>query len=287
MKICVTGDLMQHSRNHLSESQRNFSYDNIFSEEILEIFKSSDLVIGQLETNIIENKQPEGFPTFNTHRNFLKALKNAGIDVLCLANNHSFDHGHVNFNMTTMNVIKEGIIPVGNRMFNQLIDVPGFKKQVNIINFTNISNVNIKGKVNHSLSDYKNYKEDFKISNNFINIGIFHDGEEYSSKLTDSQTHTFNELNTLARKYRSKFDILISNHSHVIGEVNSLDFTSTCYYSNGLGNTLSWQESLDKQIGLIAVIEINEQTNYEVKKYKTETIFKEDGFQQCILLKEV
>ena len=63
--------------------------------DLLPEFQQADLTIANLECPLIEHPSPirKTGPTFGESRDCIKGIMEAGIDVLCLANNHILDHG--------------------------------------------------------------------------------------------------------------------------------------------------------------------------------------------------
>lgn len=83
--------------------------------DLLPEFTSAQLVIANLECPLIEKSTPipKTGPAFGESSGCVKGIKQAGIDVLCLANNHILDHGASGL-MNTLNVCAEaGISTVG------------------------------------------------------------------------------------------------------------------------------------------------------------------------------
>src|SRR6516225_8541281 len=63
--------------------------------DLLPEFAAADLVIANLECPLIARSTPilKTGPVFGEASTCIQAIQRAGIDVLCLANNHILDHG--------------------------------------------------------------------------------------------------------------------------------------------------------------------------------------------------
>ncbi|AMQ87233.1 CapA family protein [Marinobacter sp. LQ44] len=85
-------------------------------EEISKCFESADLVLANLETVTSDlGLRPLSLASFEMRGNpsHLQFLRQAGIDVLCVANNHSMQHGEAAFWDTVSNVRKAGMDVIG------------------------------------------------------------------------------------------------------------------------------------------------------------------------------
>jgi len=78
-------------------------------------FAAADLVIANLECPLIDRPSPirKTGPTFGEASDCLKGIQEAGIGVLCLANNHILDHGAAGLRNTLDACAQAGIATVG------------------------------------------------------------------------------------------------------------------------------------------------------------------------------
>ena len=83
--------------------------------DLLPEFEQADLVVANLECPLIEHPAPipKTGPNFGESVECIQGIKNAGIDVLCLANNHIMDHGPAGLKSTMDVCAKAGIATVG------------------------------------------------------------------------------------------------------------------------------------------------------------------------------
>lgn len=108
VKVSFLGDMM--FELPLQQVKNEDKYNTIF-ESIHPFLKESEVVLGNLET-IFAGKDA-GYTSdlfsFNTPDAFAKSIKEAGIDVVSVANNHALDRGEEGL-LRTMDVLnKEGI----------------------------------------------------------------------------------------------------------------------------------------------------------------------------------
>jgi poly-gamma-glutamate capsule biosynthesis protein CapA/YwtB (metallophosphatase superfamily) len=88
---------------------------NALFNELLGDFEAADLVIANLECPLIEQPAPilKTGPVFGEASACINGIKQAGIDVLGLANNHIMDHGATGLQNTMEVCRKAGIATVG------------------------------------------------------------------------------------------------------------------------------------------------------------------------------
>jgi len=83
--------------------------------DLLDEFRNADLVLANLECPLIEHPTPiaKTGPVFGESVDCIKAIRAAGIHVLCLANNHILDHGAAGLASTIAACDEAGIATVG------------------------------------------------------------------------------------------------------------------------------------------------------------------------------
>lgn len=88
--------------------------DHLFSRAVDSVFRSSDVVVGNLECPATKIKAPvQKLFIFRGEPEWLQVLKRHGMTHLNLANNHSIDQGREGLMDTRRNVLKAGMTPVG------------------------------------------------------------------------------------------------------------------------------------------------------------------------------
>lgn len=94
VRLVFTGDIMAHAEQLNIARRADGGYD--FSGQFAPVFPllRGDLTVGNFETVLAGPQRPyTGYPSFNTPDSLADALKDAGFDVLLLANNHILDLG--------------------------------------------------------------------------------------------------------------------------------------------------------------------------------------------------
>lgn len=265
--VVNTGDLLIHSPVLKGAKQANGSYDfsDIFTP-IASHFKDADLAIANLEVTLggTESGAFSGYPTFNTPDSLIDGVKNAGIDMLLTANNHSYDTRLFGLKRTVSVLKQKGIDYLGTR---EAAEDPHFAvKNVNGINigmacFTYENTCNTPGRksingniiaeeANPLLSSFSYGKidefyaeatkmiSDMKAQNADCVVFYMHWGEEYQTKPSNWQKTIAQKLCDLG------VDIIVGGHPHVIQPIELLTsgdgtHSTVCVYS--LGNALSNQ----------------------------------------------
>ncbi|MDR1381689.1 MAG: CapA family protein, partial [Tannerella sp.] len=93
-RLVFGGDLMQHIPQ--INAARNDSGEHDYSKSfryVKPIFEQADLAFVNLETTLTTSDYYTGFPLFRSPKEIAGALRDMGVDVAVLANNHVFDGG--------------------------------------------------------------------------------------------------------------------------------------------------------------------------------------------------
>lgn len=93
VSISIVGDILMDSSVRAQINKNGIEYP---WEMVKKYFQNDDITIGNLETSITTRgtKWEDKQFNFRSDPNNLKAMKEAGIDVLGLANNHTLDYGY-------------------------------------------------------------------------------------------------------------------------------------------------------------------------------------------------
>ncbi len=111
--IVFGGDVMAHMPQ-VAAARRDTTYD--FAETfryVKPFFDTADVVIVNLETTISETGNYSGYPMFSSPSELAAALKNSGVDIVTLANNHICDKGARGIRSTVTAAGKAGLKYVG------------------------------------------------------------------------------------------------------------------------------------------------------------------------------
>ena len=91
-KILIGGDICPIGGN--AALFRSGDAEGLF-QDLLDEFRAADLVVANLECPLIDRPTPisKTGPVFGEPSAAINGIRAAGVHVLCLANNHIFDHG--------------------------------------------------------------------------------------------------------------------------------------------------------------------------------------------------
>lgn len=263
--VGVTGDVLMHGPV-INAAATNGTYDFAENYEyISEYYRQYDFMVANLEVTLggPEAGPYKGYPTFNCPDNVIDALKNAGVDMILTANNHSYDTGYKGF-MRTQQVIREkglphlGTIESTEDKFYTVQDINGIK--VGMVCYTyetgktsdgrkSLNGIPLSAEASKLVSsfDYKNlnlfYDDVQRTLDNMSNDGAevnmvyIHWGDEYQLKPNQTQKEIAQQLCELG------VDVIVGGHPHVIQPFETLTSTTGektyCIYS--LGNAISNQ----------------------------------------------
>lgn len=179
LMILAVGDVMMGStypESILPPNDGDGIFDNVKGE-----FKESDIVFGNLEGPLIdegkttkcEGNISEQCYAFKTPTEYVKQLKNAGFNVISIANNHSKDFGLDGIKSTINTLNSAGIKTVGG---NSIAYLNINEKRVAIVGFS----FSLPSLYSHSILDIPNAMKivsKLKEANNIV-IVSFHGGAE-------------------------------------------------------------------------------------------------------------
>ena len=112
LNVIFTGDILLDRGVRRVINQHGV--DHLFSDGIDSIFRSAQLVVGNLECPATKIEAPvfKQF-IFRAEPEWLDALKRHGVTHLNLANNHAIDQGREGLTDTYQNILAAGMVPLG------------------------------------------------------------------------------------------------------------------------------------------------------------------------------
>jgi gamma-polyglutamate biosynthesis protein CapA len=258
IKLTIIGDVfpgeLPYTQNYGIRTQFRNHKGEAWGNKIKEILGENDIVIGNLESPLIDERIALK-KTFFGDPEFAKFLKDCGITVLNVANNHILEHGKSGFQCTidTLKNAKLGII--GNiRNLDSNVYYRNIKRmEIAIAGFSNVD-------LDYSHNDYQ-----FAVLNEVNVINSIKEMEGHGANLKILCFHWGNEYINVPsmdqRKMAYKFidngaDIIIGHHPHVIQPYERYN-NGHIFYS--LGNFIfDFIHSKMVSIGLVATISITE-----------------------------
>lgn len=248
--IAAAGDLNVTDRVVWSgQSGSVFDYTRAFMD-VAPILSEADLSVLNFEGNLIG--PPYGSASTSAPIEMIHALKNAGVDLLQVANSCSVNNGMLGLNATLDSIRAAGIEPVGafssNEQFRRsggytLCTVDGIT--VAVVAFTKgVGGLGMpSGSENCVNMLYTDYYENYRSidtagitsvlkaaasENPDITIALLHWGSEYNDSISDSQEKILNLMK------KNGVDVILGTHPHL---VHKIDFDETtgflCAYSLG------------------------------------------------------
>jgi poly-gamma-glutamate synthesis protein (capsule biosynthesis protein) len=276
ISLVFTGDIML-DRGVKKSVIKNFNGDFSFLFQKVDFLKNADILFGNLEGPISNTGKNLGnLYSFRMDPAVSSALKEAGFDVLSVANNHIGDWGREAFEDTLKRLKDENIIPLGGGLTLQEANEPVIlKKEGTKIGFLGFSDMGpnwLKAKENDSgiLIVDDSLGETIKNASSKVDILIvsFHFGEEYKKEYNKRQEY----LAHLAIDSGAK--IVIGHHPHVIQDT---EFYKDGLIAYSLGNFIFDQNFSEETMrGLVLKIIISENNIKSVDK----KIIKINNFYQ-------
>lgn len=250
-----------------------FNYDSVFAP-VKNLMSSADFTIANLEVTLAG--QPYGgYPRFSSPDDLAAALKNAGVDALVLANNHSADRGNAGITRTIDVMDSLGIHHTGtfknaeDRAKRNLLKLAQNGIVVGLLNYTyGLNGMPVKAPVNINLLDTIQIKKDihFAKSQGLDKLIAFvHWGKEYQHQPSKKQR-------MLAEFFFTQgVDIVIGSHPHVLQPMAyQKNENGERLVAYSLGNFVSNQRTFPRDGG--AMVEIT------LQKENGATYIKDKGY---------
>lgn len=250
VSLAAVGDIMFHDDQldsaHIDENTHDFS--RMF-EDVKPLLSDYDVTLANFETTMAGDSLPfTGYPVFNTPDEAADAIKEAGVDILTTANNHSLDTKDSGLKRTVDVLQEKGFKTVGT--YSEKPESRVLVHEVNdiqfaILSYTESTNglgdqypadelnsmINLMTKENIE----RDVKEAKELGVDFI-ITFMHWGEEYMTEPNETQ---IDYANFMAEQ---GVDLILGSHPHVIqptDTITSQDQETFVVYS--MGNFVSNQ----------------------------------------------
>ena len=242
-----------------------FDFNYVFDDIRDELF-SADFTVGNLETTFAGSKRGySSYPQFNTPETLADAIKNAGIDLVSTANNHSLDTGYSGIESTIDFLDQTEIMHTGTyksqEAQNQTIiaEIKGLK--VAFLSFTYGTNgipipVGKEYCINIIDDNFIIDRLDLAKKENPDIICVFmHWGEEYQNSPNNEQIRLANLL------FENGANIILGSHPHVLQKMENTDSGFVIY---SLGNFVSGQVKENTRNSIILNLTITKKGTGEV-----------------------
>ena len=256
VRLLFAGDVMQHLPQVTAARRGDgFDYRGVFAC-LRGRFRSADLVVVNLETTLTRTDRYTGYPCFRSPVALADALRDAGVDVAVLANNHCCDGGTAGVHTTVAELRRCGILHTGvftdslDRAANNPLWVERYGVRFALLNYTYGTNgIPVPAGVEVNLIDTARMAADLAAARrgapDCVAVCI-HWGNEYERRENAVQRH----LAQFLRRHGA--DLVVGSHPHVVQPFDA-DSSHVVLYS--LGNFVSNQRRRYCDGGLVAEIE--------------------------------
>ena len=259
-RIVVAGDLMQHDeqlRSALKADSITYDYEPMF-RYVGERFRSADLAMVNLETTLSAKGPYSGYPAFRSPAALAYALKDAGVDVAALANNHCCDAGGRGIASTVEILDEVKISHTGafkdsvDYLVNNILYLERCGIRFALLNYTYGTNgiPTPKGRIVNRLDTVVMARDIASISREEVDfiMAFVHWGNEYERTPNREQRAMAEFLK------RHGVEIIIGSHPHVVQPMEMDSLGRVTIFS--LGNFVSNQRTRYRDGGLIATIDV-------------------------------
>ncbi len=261
--LVAIGDILLHQPVYKDAVTPKGTYDfSPMFTQVKPLLESADIAVANQET-MIGGKELglSSYPLFNSPFEIGDALKDAGIDIVTLANNHTMDKGEqaIQNALSYWNQIQMPYTGVF-QSFEDRVEIRTLTK--NDITFaflaysygTNGMPVPEDKPFLINLIDLPLIQQDVYKAKGLSDVVVvsMHWGNEYESLPSTSQLELARELSNMG------VDIIIGHHPHVLQPMNWIERPdgSKTFVMYSLGNFLSGQIGLDRRIGGIGGITV-------------------------------
>ena len=263
--VNAIGDILVHNPVYESaKTTEGYDFKPMF-EPIKKYLEAADITIANQESIIGgEEIGLSSYPSFNSPYEVADALKDAGVDIVSMANNHTLDRGEQAILNATNYLNQVGIAYVGayrnekDRNQPRMITKNGIS--VGFLSYTygtngipipdgkdHLVNYIEQEQILHDLDELQNQVD-------FVFVSM-HFGSEYEPLPNDEQIYLTDLLTN------NGADVIIGHHPHVLQPVDwiSVNGEHERFANYSLGNFLSNQKGLDRNIGAISQITLTKE----------------------------
>lgn len=270
IRLVFGGDLMQHMPQVEAARTAEGSYDYSRSMQyIAPMFREADIAVLNLETTITTSGRYSGYPCFASPMEIVDQMRDMGVDVALLANNHCCDRRGAGIDATISALDTRGIAHTGvytdsaDYQRNNILRFESRGVRFALVNYTYGTNgIPVPKDKLVNLIDTATIVRDLRsIARDSVDcvIACMHWGIEYERRPNREQRNLASLLQ------HEGVDIIIGSHPHVVQPYHA-DSTSVLFYS--LGNLVSNQQKRYTDGGLIAEVEVVRCDTVEGLRYR-------------------
>lgn len=292
IELAMLGDVLLHT-----ELAKYEDFSSSF-EALTPQMQAYDFLIANQESLPVASKFGiSGYPQFSSPEHILRDLKEAGVDMLNLANNHAVDKWEDGLSFAIENIEKEGLPYVGaykneaDRGNHRIIDVKGIK--IGIVSYTYGTNGLYLPEDSKLIVNYIDIDQMTKDVEEIkplvdVTVAIIHWGAEYVIKENEDQRYIATMMN------QAGVDIIFGGHPHVLQPfdtiVNSTGQETHVFYSLGnfFARTISSEETMIGGIASLEITKEGDQITIEKPKLLASSLLRDpDGVYRLYPLAQV
>lgn len=266
VSLSAVGDILIHSNVYNSaKTSDGYDFDLIF-EKVKPYLEKADITIANSESILGGSSIGlSSYPSFNSPFEVGDALKDAGVDVVAMANNHTLDRGTAAIENAINYWDEIGMQRTGSYLSEEERDQVTLKK-VNGITFSFLSyTYGTNGIPSPAGKEYLVNRIDKEL----IRTDLQHAKEH--SEVAVLNLHFGDEYQPLPNEYQfdiarfaaeSGADIILGHHPHVLQPPEWIETSDgrKVFVIYSLGNFLSGQKEIPRQIGTILTIDVEKRT---------------------------
>ena len=293
IELAMIGDVLLHTELAVYD---DFSPSFAPVEQYL--LKPDYLIANQESLPIASKFGISGYPQFSSPDYLVTDLKEAGVDMLNLANNHAVDKWEGGLALAIENIENANIPYVGayksaeDRATHRIVEVKGIK--IGVVSYTYGTNGLVLPQGSPYIINYIDIEQMTKDVQEIkplvdVTVAIIHWGAEYVTKHNDNQAYIANMMN------QAGVDIIFGGHPHVLQPyekiVNGAGQETHVFYSLGnfFARTITSKETNIGAIGSFEITKEGEVVTIEKPKIIATSLLKDsvDGRYKVYPLAEV
>ena len=293
IELAMIGDVLLHT-----ELAKYEDFSSSF-EPLSDTMRSYDYLIANQESMPVASKFGiSGYPQFSSPDYIITDLKEAGVDMLNIGNNHTLDKYEDGLKLAIENIEKEGLPYVGayknaaDRAVHRIADVDGI--QIGVLSYTYGTNgISLKqgSEMVVNYLDIEQMKKDVEQLKPLVDVTvmIIHWGVEYVTKENENQRYIAQMMN------QAGVDIIFGGHPHVLQPYDKLVHPNSgqethVFYSLGnfFARTITSQDTMIGGIGSFRITKEGEIITIDQPKLVASSLLKDnDGVYRVYPLKDV
>lgn len=256
-KLLFAGDIMCHTPQiNAARNGEDLDFSKTF-EFVKPLFEEADATIVNFETVVSPDGNYSGYPTFSSPEQLAWAIKQAGIDIVVMANNHCCDRGAPGIRSTTRCFDSLGIARTGSfadhadYVKNRILRFNRNGIDFALLNYTYGTNgIRVpEGCVVNLIDTLAMARDIAEICDADCRIVFLHWGNEYEHSPSSTQLQIKDFLQ------RKGVEIIIGSHPHVIQPATA---AGNRVFVSSLGNFVSNQRKRFCDGGLMAEVDVAE-----------------------------